>query len=108
MGSVSSNSTTRAKLQNQAGTDLIVTVGKTLYIGYVTYTMSVAGGLVYIMYDNDGAGTGEVIVCKLPAIGAQAPITLPIVAAIPSGKYVTVKVGASGETVYFFCEGFER
>ena len=101
VGSKTVTSTTRDKLLDKIGGDLIVTAGKTLKIGLMTKFSSSAAQILTLMYDDDGVGTNEVEVFVTQ--GAQNVLEImPVYIEIPQNKYVTAKSGAGAITVGIF------
>ena len=95
VASGSAQTITRAALNDNAGVPFVVTAGKTFYIGHVTWWIS-SSSYWYLMYDNDGNGTNEVIVARFPNIqvltGAlNLPFKMDCMIPIPAGQHLTAK-----------------
>jgi len=106
-GSQTTLDSTRDKLINEVGGDFIVTAGKTLYISRVgLWNRCVTTNIIIsLMYDDDGAGTNQVVVGTW-CVGDETLVNLPLIIIIPAGKYVTAK-SSSDEVGAIYVEGFE-
>lgn len=103
IGSKSALPIDRAKLVNKVGGDLVVTAGKTLRIGlFIGGNKSGTSGSITLMYDDDGAGTGETQVFTVFIKGVWST-QIPIYAEIPAEKYVTAKCSIAGDLDITIC-----
>ena len=91
----------RTVLKDNQGADFKVSPGKTFYIGKI-YFQGTGGSFFILAYDDDGAGTNEVILLVSTQYEWVSPCYAPAqeydcVIPVPAGKYITCRSsGASG------------
>ena len=102
-------------VESPVGTDLVVTAGKTLYVGLVIYQASAKGISFEIGYGDDGVANGAVAPTNYVQVIQDVFVTQAgdtshscdmIIATIPAGKYPCIRQHGAG-TLKVYLAGLE-
>jgi len=94
------------KLLGENGLEFIVAGGTTFHIYQVILgNNTTVGTIIYLIYDDDGAGTNPVIVGTW-ALGTGVVVNLPAAINIPNGKHLIGKC-ASANLCSIFVAGVQ-